>query len=73
MPEIPTIYQNHETGWSNWFSDGKAFTIVCCDCALTHDFEIRKRNGRYEYRIRVDKRATSALRRFMNKFLKLRD
>ena len=46
-------------GWSSWRDPNiypKTYTLICCDCALTHQYQFRFRilkNGNLEFKYRV--------------------
>lgn len=63
MAKVPVIEENPETGWSDWFDDGKHIRIICCECCLAHDFDFKIVSGRLLYRLRVNARSTAAARR----------
>ena len=43
----------------------KGYKIQCCDCGLVHTFDFRLRNGKIEYRVYRDNRATGQVRRHL--------
>lgn len=45
----------------------KKYKMACCDCGLVHDFEFKIVKGKIFIRGKRNKRATSAVRRFMKK------
>ena len=54
-----------EEDFSRWFKvkDGK-IKIGCCDCGLTHDFEMKStKKGIVKFRARVNKRKTKKRRK----------
>ena len=63
MAKVPVIEQNPDTGWSEWFDDGKEIRIICCDCGLSHDFDFKIVKSRVLYRLRVNSKSTAAARR----------
>lgn len=48
-----------------WFRPvSRGFQEQCCDCGLVHVVDFRKtKDGKIEFRARVDKRKTAAVRR----------
>lgn len=45
----------------------KGFRDACCGCGLVHTMEFRLVDGTIEFRATVDKRATAAMRKRMNR------
>lgn len=41
----------------------RGFLHQCCDCALTHRTDYRIVNGKVQFRVVIDRRATAASRR----------
>lgn len=50
--------------------DRRDHRIRCCDCGLVHKYEFREAEGKLEFRVRRDRRATAAVRRTMAPSLK---
>jgi len=44
---------------------GTCIRIQCCDCGLTHDIEIKVKDGKLIMRWHENRRATSATRRML--------
>lgn len=62
-------YEQHyagKGGWSNWvFPRRESYKNACCGCGLVHVFQYRMMGRHIEFRVRVDKRATGQIRRYM--------
>lgn len=41
----------------------RGYKAACCDCGLVHRVDVRIRNGRVQFRVARDNRATAAVRR----------
>lgn len=54
-------YHVTEGEWINVLM--KEFYDQCCDCGLVHVVNFRKRKGTLQMRVRIDSRATAAIRR----------
>ena len=51
-------------GWSRWiFPSRTKYKLACCDCGLVHDWRFRLRGKHIEFKVRVNKRSTAAIRR----------
>ena len=46
-----------------WMPAGPWECIVCCDCGLVHDIELRRRGGKLYWRWWRNNRSTAAVRR----------
>lgn len=63
------IEEPEKGGWSEWFQflhkhPGKAARMACCDCSLVHDVQMKiGDDGKPIIRMKVNRRATSAMRR----------
>ena len=56
--------------WSGLWDDlPKEWSLACCDCGLTHNIEVRVKDGKPQIRMTVDKRATAAYRRYNQEHL----
>ena len=49
--------------WYEMGRDGEIIPIICCDCGLTHEWEIDIQDGVVLMKCRVDKRTTNRIRR----------
>jgi hypothetical protein len=49
------------------------YRMRCCDCALVHELDFRVVNGRVQFRVRRNQRATAACRRGKTKVIGARD
>jgi hypothetical protein len=50
--------------WSKWVLPvRRGYRFGCCDCGLVHEIDFRHVDGRIQYRVKRDNRATAALRR----------
>lgn len=47
-----------------WITPRKGYKFGCCDCGLVHRAQFRIRNGRIEWRVWRDNRATGQKRRY---------
>ncbi len=55
-----------ETGWTDWVQPiVDDYKLCCCDCGLVHRMRFRVENGRCQFKVSRDKRATAAVRRHM--------
>ena len=65
MSKTPMASTNPD-GWSDWYdTEAEGFRVCCCDCGLTHDFQLRVlTNGEIEWRVSGNARATAAHRRW---------
>jgi hypothetical protein len=56
-----------EDGWSDWIKPRIAknggYKVACCDCGLVHDMEMRRHKDGLQYRVRLNKTSTAAVRR----------
>jgi hypothetical protein len=57
-------YQITEGEWVRVVKRG--YRHACCDCAMTHILDHREKDGKFEIRYRIDRRATAAARRAFN-------
>ena len=59
------VYDQTEDG--EWYEAPSKQRIACCDCGLAHDYEFRIVEGRVQYRIRRNNRATAQIRRHLKR------
>lgn len=45
----------------------RGYRMACCDCGLTHRMNFRIINGRVQFQVFLDNRATGQIRRHMRK------
>lgn len=53
-----------EQGWSRWvqpLEDG--YKMACCDCGLVHTMRFRVEDGRAQFQVKRNNRATGQVRR----------
>lgn len=64
----------HQIIEGEWFEPEvmRGFLHQCCDCALTHRTDYRVVKNKVQFRVKIDRRATSASRRKL-KFSKEQD
>src|ERR1035441_5979573 len=70
--EIQTMtYPTHKAGpngWTDWVFPRRArYNSCCCDCGLVHTLQFRLRRRHIEFRVRLNNRATAAVRRHLRK------
>ena len=58
--KYPQVYEGE---WE--YPVRKGYKLKCCDCGLVHTFDFRLRNGKIEYRVYRDNRATAQVRRHL--------
>jgi len=58
--KYPQVYEGE---WE--YPVRKGYKLQCCDCGLVHTFDFRLRNGKIEYRVYRDNRATGQVRRHL--------
>jgi hypothetical protein len=50
-----------------WERPPKNYKLACCDCGLVHKMDFRVVDGKVEFRVYRDERATAAIRRHLKK------
>lgn len=45
----------------------RTYHLACCDCGLVHKMNFRVKDGRVQFRVFRDERATAAIRRHLKK------
>lgn len=59
-------YEKPEAGeWVQPIEDG--YRLACCDCGLVHTMDFRVHQGRAQFRVWRNSRATAQLRRFIDR------
>jgi hypothetical protein len=61
---VPTYYEPQEAEWIEPVEVG--YKMACCDCGLVHKIDFRIENGKVQFRVFRDNRATGQMRRHNN-------
>lgn len=58
------VEQISHDGWSDWVLPVQTgYRLACCDCHLVHEMDFRVIDGKAQFRMRRDRRATANARR----------
>jgi hypothetical protein len=63
MPRVRQEYAN-EDGWSDWIHPLPGYRMLCCDCGLSHNLELKLHtDGKVYMRMKRNARSTAQARR----------
>jgi hypothetical protein len=66
MARIRQEYAN-EDGWSDWIHPLPGYRMVCCDCGLSHNMQVKTHGGKIYFRMSRNERSTAQVRRHIKK------